>query len=161
MFEVFDEPDLNVTCERRAVSTVPTQALTLLNNEFTLMQANFLATACWKEAARIRPKRIKEMYRIALSREPNRGGIASTILAFLQEAAEARCHRGGSGDGAARLGGDDRFGSRDAESERIRVYQVGEQVIMFEQNARTKPRSDMFPGGNSGWKREWESADWP
>ena len=26
MFEVFDEPDLNVSCERRATSTVPTQA---------------------------------------------------------------------------------------------------------------------------------------
>src|SRR5205814_1480796 len=34
MFEVYDLPDLNVTCERRAVSTVPTQALTMLNNEF-------------------------------------------------------------------------------------------------------------------------------
>ena len=43
MFEVFDEPDLNITCERRDVSTVPTQALTLLNNEFMLIQSKFLA----------------------------------------------------------------------------------------------------------------------
>ena len=43
MFEVYDLPDLNTTCERRAVSTVPTQALTMLNNEFMLMQADHFA----------------------------------------------------------------------------------------------------------------------
>ena len=45
MFEVYDLPDLNITCERRAVSTVPTQALTMLNNEFMLMQADHFAQA--------------------------------------------------------------------------------------------------------------------
>ncbi|MCI0418577.1 MAG: DUF1553 domain-containing protein, partial [Acidobacteria bacterium] len=39
MFEVHDQPDPNVTCERRNVTTVPTQALTMLNNEFVLIQA--------------------------------------------------------------------------------------------------------------------------
>ena len=51
MFEVFDEPDLNITCERRDVSTVPTQALTLLNNEFMLIQSKFLAQRVLKEAS--------------------------------------------------------------------------------------------------------------
>ncbi len=32
MFEVHDQPDPNVTCEMRNTTTVPTQALTLLNN---------------------------------------------------------------------------------------------------------------------------------
>ncbi len=39
MFEVHDQPDPNVTCEKRNVTTVPTQALTLLNNEFVLIHA--------------------------------------------------------------------------------------------------------------------------
>src|SRR5260370_18175178 len=43
MFEVFDAPDENVTCEGRVVSTVPTQALTLLNNEFVIGQSKAFA----------------------------------------------------------------------------------------------------------------------
>ena len=43
MFEVFDQPDSNVTCERRASTIVPTQALTMLNNEFFLLQAKHFA----------------------------------------------------------------------------------------------------------------------
>ena len=43
MFEVFDLPDQNTSCGRRNVSTVPTQALTLLNDEFVLRQAKLFA----------------------------------------------------------------------------------------------------------------------
>ena len=84
MFEVFDQPDLNVTCERRAVSTVPTQALTLLNNEFTLIQANYLAERVWKAAGTDAAKQVNEMYRIAFSREPSPNELRLN-LAFLQK----------------------------------------------------------------------------
>ena len=50
MFEVFDLPDQNITCGRRNVSTVPTQALTLLNDDFVLRQAQLFADRV-KEAA--------------------------------------------------------------------------------------------------------------
>ena len=43
MFDTFDHPDMNVTAGARNVSTVPTQALTLLNNPFVLSQAKRLA----------------------------------------------------------------------------------------------------------------------
>ena len=43
MFEVFDLPDQNISCGRRNVSTVPTQALTLLNDEFVLRQSKLFA----------------------------------------------------------------------------------------------------------------------
>ena len=43
MFEVFDEPDTMITCERRSSTTVPTQALTLLNDEFVLIQSRYFA----------------------------------------------------------------------------------------------------------------------
>ena len=36
MFDIFDHPDMNVVAGARNVSTVPTQALTLLNNPFVL-----------------------------------------------------------------------------------------------------------------------------
>ena len=39
MFDTFDHPDMNVTAGARNVSTVPTQALTLLNNPFVLSEA--------------------------------------------------------------------------------------------------------------------------
>lgn len=82
MFEVYDLPDLNTTCERRAVSTVPTQALTMLNNEFMLIQADHFAQRVFKEAGPDPEKQVKTMYRIALSREPTRQELA-TNMAFL------------------------------------------------------------------------------
>ena len=70
LFDVFDLPSLQVTCERRTVTTVPTQALTLLNNEFVLQQARYFAERVVREAGRDPADPIKLAYRIALSREP-------------------------------------------------------------------------------------------
>jgi hypothetical protein len=44
MLELFDAPTATVSCELRARSTVPTQALTLLNNPFVNNQASSLAS---------------------------------------------------------------------------------------------------------------------
>jgi len=85
MFDVFDLPDLNITCERRSVSTVPTQALTMLNNEFTLMQADHFARRVLKEAGADDPERqVKTMYRIAFSREPAPKELQDNV-AFLKK----------------------------------------------------------------------------
>src|SRR5260370_16049029 len=76
MFEVFDLPDQNISCGRRNVSTVPTQALTLLNDEFVLRQAKLFADRV-KEAAPNDPaKQIDLAYRIALSRPPDEKEMA-------------------------------------------------------------------------------------
>ncbi|HEY2934057.1 MAG TPA: PSD1 and planctomycete cytochrome C domain-containing protein [Acidobacteriota bacterium] len=71
MFEVHDQPDLNVTCERRNVTTVPTQALTLLNSEFVLIQARHFAERVLQETGADSGKQIRLLYRIALSRDPD------------------------------------------------------------------------------------------
>lgn len=84
MFEVFDLPDLNITCERRTVTTVPTQALTMLNNEFTLMQADRFAKRVLSEAGTDRERQVKTMYRIAFSRDPAPRELANN-LAFLKK----------------------------------------------------------------------------
>jgi hypothetical protein len=89
MFEVFDEPDANVTCERRAVSTVPTQALTMLNNEFILLQADHFAERISKEAGADPQAQVKSMYRIALGRDPNPKELKSNV-AFLDRQRAAR-----------------------------------------------------------------------
>jgi hypothetical protein len=71
MFEVFDLPDQNITCSRRNVSTVPTQALTLLNDDFVLRQAQLFADRV-REAAPDDPQaQIRAAYQVALSRPPS------------------------------------------------------------------------------------------
>ena len=87
MFEVYDLPDLNTTCERRSVSTVPTQALTMLNNEFMLIQADHFAQRVWKEAGNNPAEQVKTMYRIAFSRDPNQKELDSNV-AFLSKQRE-------------------------------------------------------------------------
>jgi hypothetical protein len=99
MFEVYDLPDLNVTCERRATSTVPTQALTMLNNEFMLMQADRFARRVLKEAGSDPAAQVKTMYEIALSREPTSKEIDNNV-AFLKKQ-QALGASGASEDAAA------------------------------------------------------------
>ena len=69
MFEVFDQPSMNVTNERRTTTTVATQALTLLNNDFTLRHARHFAERV-AEAATTADDQVAAAYRIALSRQP-------------------------------------------------------------------------------------------
>jgi len=71
MFEVFDQPDAALSCERRDVTTVPTQALTLFNNEFFLLQARHFAERVTRETGTDSAAQIKLVYRIAFSREPS------------------------------------------------------------------------------------------
>ena len=71
MFDVFDQPDPNVTCEGRDTTTVPTQALTLLNNESVLKQAGFFAQRVRRIAGPEQDAQVRTAYRIALGREPS------------------------------------------------------------------------------------------
>jgi hypothetical protein len=102
MFEVYDLPDLNVTCERRATSTVPTQALTMLNNEFMLMQADRFARRVIKEAGNDQAAQVKTMYEIALSREPSAKEV-DTNMAFLKKQQEHEKASGSASEDAAAL----------------------------------------------------------
>jgi hypothetical protein len=98
MFDVHDQPDQNVTTEKRNVSTVPTQALTLLNNEFTLLQARYLADRVRQEAGAAPEKQVQTLYRFALSRQPSRNEL-STSLEFLAREREFQSGRPDSASG--------------------------------------------------------------
>src|SRR5207245_11659555 len=76
MFEVFDMPDPNFSAGRRSISTVPTQALTLINNDFVLKQAQMFAERIKKEAGDDPVKQIDLAYRIALTRSPDETELA-------------------------------------------------------------------------------------
>lgn len=70
-FEVFDLPDQNLTCGRRNVSTVPTQALTLMNNEWVLRQASRFADRVATEAGAGAAAQVARAYELALGRRPS------------------------------------------------------------------------------------------
>jgi hypothetical protein len=70
MFQVFDLPDLNVSYGARNVTTVPTQALTLMNNAFVTRQAELFAERIKKTAGDDTVKQIELAYRMALTRPP-------------------------------------------------------------------------------------------
>jgi hypothetical protein len=94
MFDVHDQPDQNVTTEKRNITTVPTQALTLLNNQFVLLQARYLAERVVREAGSSDPAaQVKTMYRIALSREPGARELSGQ-LEFIRKQREFRAARG-------------------------------------------------------------------
>lgn len=69
-FEVFDLPDQTITCGRRNVSTVATQALTLLNNEFVLDQSKRFA-ARLKQLSADSNEQLRLAYELALGRAPS------------------------------------------------------------------------------------------
>ena len=98
MFDVHDQPDQNVTTERRNISTVPTQALTLLNNEFVLQQARYLAQRVMREAGADQAARVRLLYRITLSRQPTERELAGD-LEFLGK--EQQLEASNAGDSSA------------------------------------------------------------
>jgi len=70
MLQVFDLPDMSQSVGARYVSTVPTQALQLLNDDFVLRQAQLFADRVKKEAGDDVANQVDLAYRIALTRPP-------------------------------------------------------------------------------------------
>jgi hypothetical protein len=96
MFDVHDQPDLNVTSEKRNITTVPTQALTLLNNEFVLLHARYLADRVQRESgSNDVAVQVKTLYKIALSREPTAVELARQVD-FISKQREFHQSRTGS-----------------------------------------------------------------
>jgi hypothetical protein len=76
MMQVFDLPDLNISYGARLVSTVPTQALTLMNNDFITHQAKLFADRVKESAGDDPVKQIDLAYRLALTRPPTEKEMA-------------------------------------------------------------------------------------
>jgi hypothetical protein len=79
MFQVFDLPEQNVTSGARHVSTVPTQALTLLNDAFVLRHAQLFADRVKTDAGDDPSRQIDLAYRIALTRPPTPAELAVAL----------------------------------------------------------------------------------
>ena len=100
MLDVHDQPDPNFTAERRNISTVPTQALMLLNDEFVLLQSRFLAERVIREAGSDPSAQVKLLYKIALSREPTEKELREDSEFVDHERSAPAAQAGGSGRGA-------------------------------------------------------------
>lgn len=71
LLEVYDCPVTVVPAPMRAVSTVSPQALALMNNQFVLEQAGFLAERVAREAGTDARARVDRLFQLALNRKPN------------------------------------------------------------------------------------------
>jgi hypothetical protein len=79
MFQAFDLPEQNVTAGARNVSTVPTQALMMLNDAFVLRQAQVFADRVRKEVGDDPARQIALAYQIALTRPPSQTELAVAL----------------------------------------------------------------------------------
>jgi len=89
LMEVFDSPDSSSSCGRRNVTTVPTQALTLLNNEQIRKSAVQFAQRVITDAGLNPEAQIERAYRLALARKPS-ADERGRALKFLGAASDAR-----------------------------------------------------------------------
>jgi len=79
MLHAFDAPVMEVNCERRQSSTVPTQSLMLMNSQFMLDQAARFATRLQTEAGEDRAGRVTRAWRLAFSRGPTEQELAGAL----------------------------------------------------------------------------------
>jgi len=68
--ELFDAPTTTDSCAMRTQSTVPTQALVLMNDEFIEEQSGYLARRARAEAGEALPQIVERLFMLTLSRKP-------------------------------------------------------------------------------------------
>lgn len=86
MFDVFDRPDGNASCGRRNVSTTAPQSLTLLNSDFTLQSARYLAGTILDQGSTEAEEWVEEAYLRFFSRLPTEEEL-QTGISFIEEQA--------------------------------------------------------------------------
>src|SRR5205085_9995593 len=84
MLHAFDAPVMEVNCDRRQSSTVPTQSLMLMNSEFILDQAARFARRLQTEAGNDRPSQVSRAWELAFSRRPTEPELVDS-LGFLTQ----------------------------------------------------------------------------
>ena len=83
LYDLFDYPDDEAVNSTRDITTVPTQALFLLNNPFLMKEARHLSERIEKEAGAVSSARLERLYQLCLGRSPTAEETAAD-LAFLK-----------------------------------------------------------------------------
>lgn len=81
---LFDLPDPELVTGARTITTVPTQALFMLNDPFILEQSDLLAQRVLAPGGLTRNERMKQLYLLLLARPPG-GGELHQAAAFLAQ----------------------------------------------------------------------------
>jgi hypothetical protein len=84
LLDVFDCPDPSTKTPRRAVTTTPLQALSLLNNSFVLRMSNRLADRLQHEAGADIPRQITLAYQLTYGRSPEPSEL-ETLTPFVTD----------------------------------------------------------------------------
>ena len=87
MLHAFDAPVMEVNCERRQSSTVPTQSLMMMNSQFILDQAARFAMRLKTEAGEDPARQVARAWQLAFSRSPTEQERADA-LDFLSQQVE-------------------------------------------------------------------------
>ena len=84
LFEVFDFPNPGLVAGTRNTSSVPTQALFMMNNDFVIKQARLVSTNIEKQEAKDRNRQITLAFLKCLGRPPSEEEMKTSLL-FLQK----------------------------------------------------------------------------
>ncbi len=91
LVEVFNGPSLDLSCERRDSSTVPTQAFALFNSQFTHDLALAFAARLTREASTL-DAQITRAYQLAFQRPPAARELAAARAHYQTQLAFHRAH---------------------------------------------------------------------
>ncbi len=98
LMESFDAADPAAPCARRTATTVPAQALTLMNSEFINDQARAFARRLEADCGESAPQRIERAFALALGRPPEPWERTAS-LAFLDRQQELQARRSATAGG--------------------------------------------------------------
>src|SRR6185369_12904942 len=88
MLEGFDAPTATQSCERRMTTTVATQALQLMNDDFSNDQAGYMAERIIREVGDTADKQVDRAYWLAFSRGPT-ADERDRAIEFINQRTEA------------------------------------------------------------------------
>ena len=87
----FDQPDCAFSAPKRAETTTPLQALTMLNHNFSLDMARFLAERLEREVGTDRTAQVRRLYTLCYGRQPTEDEAASCVSLLQQHSLAALC----------------------------------------------------------------------
>ena len=85
MLESFDSPTTTQSCEQRLTTTVPTQALQLMNDRFTNEQASLMARRVIAHIGKDPEQQVREVYWRSLSRKPTDYELSGCVTFVRQQ----------------------------------------------------------------------------
>lgn len=89
MMEAFDAPDTTASCAKRNTTTVPSQALAMMNSPFLHDQAQRFASRVKVDVKDDRPAQVNRVFKLALARAPS-DAERDASLRYLEQAEASR-----------------------------------------------------------------------